>query len=75
MAERLRPSWGEAAGFLARVVQRGLQPRAMTPARNFGIDETAFQRRHEYVTVLTDPDHPRVRYVADNRCQGSLDAS
>jgi transposase len=39
-----------------------------------GIDETAFARRHQYVTVVTDLDRGQVRYVADDRRQASLDA-
>jgi transposase len=73
VAERLRLSWDEAAGIQARAVQRGLERRVITPARHLGIDETAFQRRHEYVTVVTDLDQGRVLYVADHRRQESLD--
>ena len=56
VAERLRLSWDEAAGIQARAVQRGLARRPATPARHLGIDETAFARRHQYVTVVTDLD-------------------
>jgi len=73
VAERLRLSWDEAAGIQARAVQRGLERRAVTPARHLGIDETAFQRRHEYVTVVTDLDQGRVLFVADSRRQESRD--
>jgi transposase len=74
VAERLRLSWDEAAGIQARAVQRGLARRPATPARHLGIDETAFARRHQYVTVVTDLDRGQVRYVADDRRQASLDA-
>jgi transposase len=36
------------------------------------IDETSFQRRHEYVTVVTDPTTSSVVYVADGRNQAAL---
>lgn len=74
VAERLRLSWDEAAGMQARAVARGLQRRELAPIRHLGIDETAFQRRHEYVTVVTDLDRARVLYVADDRRRESLDA-
>jgi transposase len=73
VAEQLQLSWDEAAGIQARAVRRGLQRRQAAPARYLGIDETAFQRRHEYVTVVTDLERSRVLYVADDRRRESLD--
>lgn len=73
VAERLRLSWDEAAGIQERAVTRGLARRQTTPAPHLGIDETAFARRHQYVTVVTDLDRSRVLYVADDRRQESLD--
>jgi transposase len=58
----------------ARAVKRGLARRTATPARHLGIDETAFARRHQYVTVVTDLDRGQVLYVADDRRRESLDA-
>ncbi|MGH7307191.1 MAG: transposase [Candidatus Rokuibacteriota bacterium] len=74
VAERLRLSWDEAAGIQGRAVTRGLARRLATPVRHLGIDETAFARRHQYVTVVTDLDRSQVRDVADDRRQESLDA-
>ena len=74
VADQLRLSWDEAAGIQARAVARGLQRRELAPTQHLGIDETAFQRRHEYVTVVTDLDRARVLYVADTRRRESLDA-
>jgi len=73
VAERLQLSWDGAAGIQARAVRRGLQRRQPAPARSLGIDETAFQRRHEYVTVVTDLERSRVLYAADDRRRESLD--
>lgn len=73
VAERLRLSWDEAAGIQARAVARGLPRRQTAPARYLGVDETAFARRHEYVSVVTDLDRARVLYVADDRRRESLD--
>jgi transposase len=74
VAERLRLSWDEAAGIQARAVRRGLARRSTTPARHLGIDETAFARRHQYVTVVTDLDRAQVLFVAEDRRRQSLDA-
>jgi len=41
--------------------------------RAIGVDETSFQKRHEYVTVVTDLDTSDVVYVADDRKKSSLD--
>ena len=53
---RSRAAWREAQDF----------PDAI------GIDETAFQRRHQYVTVISSGD--RVLHVADDRKRSTLDA-
>ncbi|MEO6196883.1 MAG: ISL3 family transposase [Dehalococcoidia bacterium] len=72
VAKLLRLSWDEAAGVQHRAVRRGLARRKLEPLRHVGVDETAFQKRHEYVTVVTDLDRHRVIHVADNRTQASL---
>ena len=74
VATRLRLSWDEAAGIQARAVRRGLRRRQVAPVRHLGIDETAFQRRHEYVTVVTGLERSRVLCVGDDRRRESLDA-
>jgi transposase len=73
VAERLQLSWDEAAGIQARAVRRGLARRRPEPPVYVGVDETSFQRRHEYVSVVTDLERTRVLYVADDRKQESLD--
>ena len=73
VAKRLQLSWDSAAGIQKRAVERGLARRKSEPLVNLGIDETSFQRRHEYVTIVNDLDHCRVLYVADDRKQESLD--
>lgn len=74
VAEQLRLSWDEVDGIVQRAVARGLLRRQRLPVRHLGIDETSFQRRHEYVTVVTDADSGNVLYVADDRKRESLDA-
>ena len=38
-----------------------------------GVDETSFQKRREYVTVVNDLETPRVLHVADDRTTSALD--
>ena len=58
-----------------RAVRRGLSRRAVAAAPVVGVDDTSFQRRHEYVTVVNDltTPEPRVLYVADGRSRAALD--
>lgn len=65
-------SWDEAAGIQGRAVQRGLARRQLDPPRRIGIDETSFQKRHEYVTVVSNQDGA-VIHVADDRSLKSLE--
>jgi len=73
-ARQLRLSWDEVAGIQDRAVRRGLARRDREPPKQIGVDETSFQRRHEYVTTVNDLDAGVVLYVADDRKQESLDA-
>jgi transposase len=73
VAKHLRISWDEASGIMERAVKRGLERREAEPMKYVGVDETSFAKRHEYVTLVTDLERPRVVYVADDRSQESLD--
>lgn len=74
VAKQMRLSWDEAAGIQERAVRRGLARREKEMPEHIGIDETSFQRRHEYVTVVNDLGvKPRVLFVADDRKRESLD--
>ena len=74
VARRLRVSWDQASGVMKRAVERGLLRRRSVGATHIGVDETSFQKRHEYVTVVADvaASEVRVLYVADHRRQESL---
>jgi transposase len=73
-ARQLGLSWDEVAGIQDRAVRRGLERRDRKAPKRIGVDETSFQRRHEYVTTVNDLDAGVVLYVADDRRQESLDA-
>ena len=72
VAERLGLSWSAVSGVQERAVTRGLARRQQDFPDAIGIDETAFQRRHQYVTVISSGD--RVLHVADDRKRSTLDA-
>ena len=73
VARQLRLSWDQVAGIQARAVQRGLARREKRLPTAIGVDETSFQKRHEYVTVVNDLDQGIVLHVADNRRQEVLE--
>ncbi|MCP4103661.1 MAG: ISL3 family transposase [Lentisphaerae bacterium] len=60
-------SWDEVDGMMKRAVKRGLERRKKSKPAHIGIDETAFQKRHEYVTVILDKDKDVVIDVLDDR--------
>ncbi len=71
--KQLRLSWDEAAGIQERSVRRGLLRRQAEPVPYLGIDETSFRRGHQYVTVVSDLEKPRVLFVSQDRRRESLD--
>lgn len=73
VARQLRLTWDEVDGIQQRAVKRGLERRKLEAPRYAGVDETSFQKRHEYVTVVSDLEKGRVLYVADGRGEKALD--
>jgi transposase len=67
-------SWDQADLIRHRAVKRGLARRKRRPIKAVGIDETSFQKRHEYVTVLVDQNTRTVMEVLDDRKQETLQA-
>lgn len=72
VARRLGVSWDEVDGIMSRAVSRGLARRELEAPRQIGVDETSFQKRHEYVTVVCDLERDRVLHVADEHTEASL---
>lgn len=66
-------SWDAVAGIQERAVKRGLAKRQKTAPKNIGVDETSFQKRHEYVTVVLDKDENSVLDVLQDRKAKTLD--
>ena len=73
VSRRMQLSWDQVDGIMERAVRRGLARRDELRPCRIGIDETAYQKRHEYVTVVTDLDESRVLDVADGRKSECLD--
>ena len=70
--------WNQVDGIRGRAVRRGLARRAPPQPTRIGIDETSFQKRHEYVTVVVDPQRRgrqrgTVLYVADRKGRALID--
>jgi transposase len=67
VAENTNLSWDEVDGIMQRAVNRGLGRRKKTWVRALGIDETSYQKRHKYVTVLVDKGQGNVLDVLPDR--------
>jgi len=74
VARQLGLTWDEVDGVMQRAVRRGLERRQRVVPRRLGVDETSFQKRHEYVTVVADLDGGDVQHVADGRGKEVLTA-
>jgi len=72
VAKILKISWEEASGIMERAVKRGLKRRVAVPVKALAIDETSFQKRHEYVTVLYDRERDCVIDILDGRKKETL---
>ena len=73
VARQLGLSWDQVAGIQARAVKRGLARREKRFPSAIGVDETSFQKRHEYVSVVNDLEEGIVLHVADDRRQEVLE--
>lgn len=51
VADLLQLSWDGADGIMQRAVARGLKRRELTVPTRIGVDEKAFRRGHDYVTI------------------------
>lgn len=70
-------SWGEADGIKQRAVKRGLVRKQARPLARLGVDEKAFGRGQDYVTVVAhiqSGQSATVEYVGDGRKRETLDA-
>ena len=68
----------QVSRLMERAVARGLARRERRHPKRIGIDETSFQKRHEYVTLVTDHDPARGRrgtvlHVADDKGSNAIE--
>lgn len=72
VAGRMRLSWDQVDGVMQRAVRRGIERRKLEAVRHVCVDETSYQKRHEYVTIVSTAEGG-VLHVADSRGQEALD--
>ena len=68
----MKLSWNAIDGIMQRAVERGLLRREETRAVQIGVDETAFRKRHDYVTIVSDPAAGTVLHVGSDRKKQGL---
>jgi len=67
-------SWNAIDGIMQRAVVRGLARRKKISPRRIGVDETAFKKRHDYVTIVSDQEAGTVLHVGCDRKKETLKA-
>jgi len=67
-------SWNAIDGIMQRAVKRGLSRRKALSVTQIGVDETAFKKRHDYVTIVSDQQTGTVLHVGSDRKKGTLKA-
>ncbi len=67
-------SWNAIDGIMQRAVERGLLRREEQSPAHIGVDETAFKKRHDYVTVVSDQASGSVLHVGSDRKKTTLKA-
>lgn len=72
VSTQLRLTWDEVDGIRGRAVARGLERRASYPVKDLGVDETSYQKHHEYVTIITDQNNGTVLEVLEDRKKETL---
>lgn len=72
VAQNFGLSWDEVDGIMSRAVKRGLARRKKTAPASIGIDETSFQKRHEYISVILDKEEDTIIDILDDRKSETL---
>lgn len=67
-------SWNAIDGIMQRAVARGLSRREAVFPTQIGVDETAFRKRHDYVTIVSDQQEGNVLHVGSDRKKETLKA-
>ena len=73
VAERMGLTWDQVDGIMSRAVARGLARRELVLPCQIGVDETSYQKRHQYVTVVSDLErNGAVLFVEDGHDKNAL---
>ena len=64
VGDRMQLSWNAMDGIMQRAVALRLARRETEAVRRLSVDETSFRRRHQYVTVMSNPESGQVPHVA-----------
>lgn len=67
VAGLIKLDWHTVNAVITRAVERGLLRRQREPVRHLGPDEKSFASGHNYASVMTDVDRPRVLEVMPGR--------
>src|SRR2546428_3042350 len=70
----LRISWDEAWGVMDRAVARGRARKQARVIPYFGVDEKAFRKGYQFMTVVCDLERSTVEHVAEDRKIESLES-
>lgn len=71
VSRQLRLSWTAIDNIMERAVRRGLLNTPQRPASKLAVDETAFRKGHDYVTIVSN-HLGQALAVEDGRSQHSL---
>ena len=63
----LGTTWDETWAFMPRAVRRGQECKEAKPLPRIGIDEKAFSKGQDYVTLVYDLDKGTVEAISDGR--------
>lgn len=72
VSARLRLSWNAVDGIMQRAVKRGLARRGELSPKRLSVDETAYRKGHDYITVVTEQKQGTVLHVSQDRDTDSL---
>jgi transposase len=72
--EILQTNWDQTWNVVQRAVARGLERSQVNDVPRIGIDEKAFRKGHDYVTLLVNLDTSTVEVIADGNETESANA-
>jgi len=72
-AALLHLSWDQVDTIMQRAVRRGRKRKATVSFPQIGIDEKAFRKGHNYLTLVIDVQRSAVEYIEEERTKASLD--